>query len=345
MNKFLLVIALVGSVGFIGKKGFNDWFQLPEHFPTAVYQAEHNPLSEGKIQLGRMLFYDPILSRDSTVSCASCHSPFNAFAHTDHPLSHGIDDQIGIRNAPPIFNLAWKKNLMWDGAINHLEVQALAPLENPIEMGEKLSNVLVKLNRSPRYSDLFEQAFGGSPITGEYFLKAMAQFQVSLVSATSRYDSVRSGHASFTEMEQKGYALFQQHCNSCHTEPLFTRPGFEANGISVDSVLNDEGYGAVTQNPDDQYLFQIPSLRNLTYTFPYMHDGRFRRLREVINHYAEGTGEHGRVTGSLSLPLSLEPRQKSELLAFLLTLNDPDFVMNPDHRFPMELVKPYVPNP
>ena len=202
----------------------------PTHFPDPVYDFSKNPPSRAKIELGRALFYDPALSRDGTISCASCHSPYHAFAHTDHQLSHGIDDSVGTRNAPPLFNLAWHQQFMWDGAIHHLDMQSLAPLTHPGEMDENLDQVLNRLQGGSRYPKLFFQAFGDSTLSGENFLKALALFEASLVSATSKYDSVKWGQAQFTIQEAKGHALFQQHCNQGHTEPLFISDHYASHG-------------------------------------------------------------------------------------------------------------------
>lgn len=328
---FLLLTVLFLSVGFS-----SDWLELeyPDHFPKPTYNFKNNPLSESKIELGRALFYDPVLSADHSISCASCHSPYNAFAHTDHDLSHGIHDSIGTRNAPALFNLAWQKTFMWDGAINHLDMQALAPINHPSEMGEEISNVVRKLQKSSLYPKLFYQAFGDSLITGEFVLKALSQFQLSLVSTNSKYDQVKRGEAPFTLQEQNGYKLFQTNCNSCHTEPLFYNNKFSNNGLPIDSTLNDFGKWNITQQSSDSLLFKIPTLRNLSYTFPYMHDGRFRKLQEVLNHYTSGIHQSKTLAGALKNPLKLTSDEKVDLIAFLLTLNDKSFVFNKKHQFP-----------
>jgi cytochrome c peroxidase len=132
----------------------NNWFKKPEYFPEPVYNFAQNPLENSKIELGRVLFYDPILSNNNTISCASCHSPYNAFAHTDHDLSHGIFDSIGNRNAPALFNLAWQQSFMWDGAINHLDMQALAPISHPKEMASNITELILKLSAQTNYKKL-----------------------------------------------------------------------------------------------------------------------------------------------------------------------------------------------
>ncbi|MER3329398.1 MAG: cytochrome c peroxidase, partial [Candidatus Kapaibacterium sp.] len=305
-------------------------FVYPDYFPTPEYNFEENPLSERKIQLGRALFYDPILSKDSTISCASCHSPYNAFAHTDHDLSHGICDSIGTRNAPALFNLAWGKSFMWDGAIHHLDVQALAPISHPGEMGEDIKDIVKKLQKNQKYPSLFELAFGSKNITGEHLLKAISQFQLTLVSANSKYDCVRRKESYYTDQESKGYELFKKNCNSCHAEPLFTNNQFEKNGLEIDTTLNDYGRLMISNNSKDSAYFKVPSLRNLSYTYPYMHDGRFRKLKDVLNHYTSNPSL------SKDKAIELSSNDKADLIAFLLTLNDREFVFNPKHQFPRE---------
>lgn len=298
-------------------------FAAPDHFPEPTYDFSANPLTESGIALGRALFYDEALSADSTIACASCHSPFSAFAHTDHDLSHGINDQIGRRNAPPLFNLAWSTSFHHDGAHHNLELQPLAPLHAPAEMGSDLSEVIHRLRRDDAYRGRFARAFGDSLATGARLLKALAQFQLTLVSAGAKYDQVQAGLDTFGLQEAKGYSLFQMHCNACHTEPLFTNRGFATNGLPLDTSLNDIGRMEITQLPADSLLFKVPSLRNLSFTYPYMHDGRFRKLRQVLQHY----------THRPSAPLPLSPNDQADLIAFLLTLDDREFVFNRKHGF------------
>jgi cytochrome c peroxidase len=312
--------------------------KYPPYFPSTEYDFTKNPLDSFKIETGRYLFYDPVLSSNNTVSCASCHSPYNAFSHTDHDVSHGINDQIGTRNAPALFNLAWQKAFMWDGAINHLDMQALAPINHPKEMDETILSVVNKLNASVFYKTLFYRAYGDSNITGERVLKVLAQFQLTLISAGSKYDEVKQGKSLFTGQEQNGYTLFLKHCNSCHTEPMFTNYTYENNGLPVDTTLNDFGRGAVTKKGEDSLLFKIPSLRNLSYSYPYMHDGRFKKLQQVINHYVNGIDFNKTLSIQLKRPIILSANEKVDLIAFLITLNDREFVFNPKHQYPIKIL-------
>lgn len=332
---FLFILPLLGFAIVHTKK-----LVYPDYFPEPVYDLKKEPLTTEKIALGRALFYDPILSKDGAVSCASCHSPFSAFAHTDHALSHGIGDQIGTRNAPALFNLAWQSSFMWDGAVNHLDVQALAPISHPKEMGESIGGVVKKLQGSQLYGRLFLTAFGDSAITGARVLKALAQFQLTLVSANSKYDKVKQNKEQFSEQEQRGYSLFKKNCNSCHSEPMFSTFGFANNGLPVDTTLNDYGRWMVTKESSDSLKFKIPSLRNLSFTYPYMHDGRFKRLRDVINHYTDGIKQSPTLAKELRKPIVLTSDEKTDLIAFLLTLNDKDFIYNPELQYPKEILLP-----
>lgn len=313
-------------------------FQYPSYFPEPVYSFDKNLLKQEQIQLGRALFYDPILSLNDSVSCASCHNPFSAFAHTDHALSHGIYDQIGTRHAPALFNLAWHKSFMWDGAVNHLDVQALAPISNPIEMKEDLAHVIIKLKGSEIYKDLFHSAFGDTLITGERILKSLSQFQLTLVSCNSKYDSVRMKKKTFSDQEERGFILFQKYCNSCHTEPLFSTYNYANNGLPEDSLLKDYGRENVTEKREDRHSFKIPSLRNIGYTYPYMHDGRFKKLNEVLLFYSDKKRRTGQEDPRVRNIPALSSEERFDIIAFLQTLNDRDFVFRKKNQFPKEIL-------
>jgi cytochrome c peroxidase len=304
---------------------------LPKHFPKPSYDFGKNRLSAEKIELGRALFYDPILSKNGMVSCANCHSQYSAFTHIDHATSHGIEDRIGTRNSLALMNLAWQKSFMWDGAINHLDMQSLAPITHPDEMGETFENVVSKLQKSKNYPARFQKAFGDSIVTGEHTLKAISQFMLTLVSATSKYDSVQQKQAIFNPKEQNGYVLFQKNCATCHKEPLFTNLEYENNGLKIDTSFNDMGRMKVTNNPKDARKFKVPTLRNIEFSYPYMHDGRFKRLSEVLKHYTSGIEKSPTLSPHLAQPIILTSNEKVDLIAFLLTLTDKPFLF--DKRF------------
>jgi cytochrome c peroxidase len=312
-------------------------FSIPHNWPKPSYDFSKNPLSSSKVELGRALFYDPILSRDNSISCASCHSPFNAFAHVDHDLSHGIDNKIGTRNAPALMNLAWQRAFMWDGAINHLDMQALFPITHPKEMDEKIENIVAKLQGSKLYPTLYLEAFGDSSITGEHTLKAISQFMLTLVTCNSKYDSVMRKEAIFSEQEKKGYMLFKEHCASCHTEPLFTNLNYENNGLELDTSLNDYGRMLVTKSNKDSLKFKVPSLRNSEFSYPYMHDGRFKKLSEVILHYTNGIIASPTLATQLNKPINLSSNQRVDLLAFLLCLSDKKFLFDQRYSYPKKV--------
>ncbi|MDF2436874.1 MAG: putative cytochrome c peroxidase precursor [Bacteroidota bacterium] len=301
--------------------------KIPNGFPLPDYTFKSNKTEPEIFMIGRKLFYDPILSKDSSVSCESCHQRYAAFAHIDHSLSHGVDSKIGTRNVPSLQNLIWKKTFMWDGGVNNLEVQPLNPITNPAEMGETLPNVINKLKASSEYRRMFKKAYGDTLINSERLLKSLAQFTGLLISASSRYDKYVAGKDTFSSQEKSGLELFRKKCSGCHREPLFTDNSYRDNGLMPDTTLNDKGRGKVTGLVNDDYKFQVPGLRNIELTFPYMHDGRFKKLKDVLNHYAE------KAKGNTELaqigPLS--EKDKKDIIAFLLTLTDRDLIN--DRRF------------
>ena len=331
---FLFSILIFGILSF-SKSFFTPiYIEIPKNWPKPVYDFKKNPLTEEGFQLGRQLFYDPILSKDNTISCASCHLQATGFTHVDHDLSHGIDGKIGTRNTLTLQNLAWSKNFMWDGGINHLDVQAIAPITSEVEMNETLENVITKLQKSDKYVALFEKAFGTKKITGQLTLKAISQFVVSLMTSNSKYDKVLRKQEKFTEMEQKGYKLFQKHCTSCHKEPLLTNDAFRNNGLPIDKDLKDLGRMKITQNPKDSLHFKVPTLRNIEFTYPYMHDGRFKTLTEVVKHYNSGIKKSTTLSKELEQPMNLSDNERTELVAFLKTLTDKTFLFNPKYTYP-----------
>ncbi|MFN0189270.1 MAG: cytochrome-c peroxidase [Bacteroidia bacterium] len=335
MTKYLSILLLLLITAFTRH---DTNFLYPPSWPKPVYNFSKNPIEKNKVNLGRVLFYDPILSENNSISCESCHSPYSAFTHIDHALSHGIYDSIGTRNSPALMNLAWKKSFMWDGAINNLDMQALAPITHPLEMGSSIKNVVTKLQASKKYRQLYFHAYGDSIPTGEKTLKAISQFLLTLVSANSKYDKVIRGDEKFSLQEKNGYALFQKNCSSCHREPLFTNDEFANNGLSENSVLNDRGRMNITLDSMDAFQFKIPTLRNIEYTFPYMHDGRFKKLSEVLNHYTTGIIQSKTLAPELKEKIKITENEKVDLISFLLTLSDKEFVFNSNHTYPKEII-------
>lgn len=290
-------------------------FKSPYYFPPATYNFSKNQVSKAGFELGKMIFYDSTLSIDNSTSCASCHMPSSAFTHPDHSLSHGLHGSLTRRNAPPIMNLAWNNSFMWDGSVERLDQQPVKPFTNPLEMGETMPNIMKKVNSSGMYRSMFKSAFGTGAATEEQLLKALSQFMVMAISNEAKYDSVKRGQAEFSTTEKEGYAIFVQKCNACHSEPLFTDNSFRNTKLPPNELM-DSGRYVATKNIKDLYKFKVPSLRNLGYTKPYMHDGRFSNIDKVLDHYNANL-------------FSISIDERSKLKAFLLTLDDKVFVSNP----------------
>ncbi len=306
-------------------------FTTPAGFPAPHYTFSSNPLTEEGFQLGRKLFYDGRLSKDGNFPCASCHQQFAAFATFDHNLSHGFDNQFTQRNAPGLFNMAWLKEMHWDGGVNNIEVQPLAPITAPNEMAEDINNVISKLQQDANYPRMFKAAFGDETINSQRMLYALTQFVASLVSADSKYDRVKQGKATFTADEQAGYTIFQAKCTGCHTEPLFTDNSYRNTGLTVDAYLRDYGRMRITRKSEDSLKFKVPSLRNLFLTFPYGHDGRFISVGSVLNHYSDGVQDGPTVDPLVKNKIPLSVLDKHYLQIFLRTLTDSTFLK--DQRF------------
>ena len=306
----------------------------PAQFPAAVYQFTGNTPSKAGFELGRQLFYEPLLSRTGTVSCGSCHKQFAGFSDLDHTVSHGINDLLGVRNTPSLANLRWNPSFFWDGGATHLELVSVAPITNPVEMDETLGNVIRKLNRNPTYVQNFRTVFGKDTIDSQQLLRALAQFMGQMVSASSPYDQYIQGKKEALTAEQiKGLALFEAKCATCHTLGLFTDYTFRNNGLDSD-FTRDAGRQLITQLPTDAGKFKVPSLRNVALSAPYMHDGRFKTLAQVLAHYSTGvkassTLDNSLVTGKPGLQLT--EIEKAQLLAFLEALTDKKFIT--DVRF------------
>jgi cytochrome c peroxidase len=304
-------------------------FTNPDGFPQQVYNFEGNPLTEEGFILGKKLFHDHILSKNLDVTCSSCHQQHAGYTTFDHDLGHGTNHQHTSRNVPVIFNMVWQKEFQWDGSVARLIDQPLTCLTAPEKMGEEVNSVISKLDTSATYKQLFGEAFGDEGITGDRIARALTQFVASLVSAGSKYDLVKKGQQTFNASEQSGYALFQQKCNSCHTEPLFTDLSYRNVGLDLDPFHHDFGRMKVTNDPADSLKFKVPSLRNVQLTAYYTHDGRFEAISEMLDHYAGGV-----VTGPTTDPLvkdqiPLSNLEKFYLEEFLNTLTDSVFVNDP----------------
>ena len=306
---------------------------IPAGYPEMPEPAD-NPMTLEGVALGRLLFYDPILSGDSTQACGGCHIQDRAFSDS-RPFSEGIRGLKGNRHAPPIVNPAWTGDTFWDGRAHGLEDQAKAPVPNEIEMDLPWPTAIERLRRHPDYPDLFCAAFGDPCITVNRVVKAIAQFERTFVSFNSKYDRWKRGEEAFTPEELAGYRIFSSEvgdCFHCHMEPLFATPGKFAN-TGLDSVVVDRGRFDVTGDPADMGVFKAPTLRNATERFVFMHDSRFSDLRQVIDHYNYGFHDGDLVDPLIRARLSRRPMRGGEvdtLLIFLNTLLDGEFLTNPD---------------
>jgi cytochrome c peroxidase len=310
------------------KKEETESFELtyPDYFPTPIYDFTNNELTKSRFLLGKKLFFDTQLSNDGTISCNSCHAQAHGFADHNVALSAGVNGALGNRNSPSISNMIWSPSFMWDGGVNHIEVFSVAPITNPVEMHETMSNVVYKLNQSETYKKEFKAAYGKDVITDQDLLRALTIYMSMIVSCNSKYDQFRQGKINFTADEASGYELFQQKCASCHSEPLFTNYQFVNNGL--DSVFSDLGRAKITFNPSDNGKFKIPSLRNVELTYPYMHDGRFWSLTQVLDHYSSGIQVSETLAPELQNAISLSVSEKQQLIDFLKTLTDHKLLSN-----------------
>lgn len=308
-------------------------FIVPSNFPASRYNFIENPYSIEKRELGRKLFYDARLSRDNTISCGSCHQQAASFAHAGHRVSHGIDNKLGIRNSPTLFNLAWQPLFFWDGGVGDLDLFHINPIQNPVEMDENIPSIITKLKSDNTYLNMFSKAFGTTEITPLRFNQALSTFLISFVSNQSKYDDYLAGKVSLTTTEQEGLILFNQKCATCHSGILFTDFSFRNNGLSTTS---DVGRFRVSVITTDSFKFKVPSLRNVEKSSPYMHDGRFGTLEEVLNHYSDGVVNTTTTLDTIlqrngKLGVTLTSDEKTKIITFLKTLTDSKFLN--DTRF------------
>ncbi|PCJ64673.1 MAG: cytochrome-c peroxidase [Bacteroidetes bacterium] len=317
------------------------------NFPTPDI-ADDNELTIQGVQLGRMLFYETMLSGDGEMACASCHLQEFAFTDTAR-FSTGIRGNKGGRQAMTIFNMAWHENeFFWDGRAHLLRDQSLLPIQDELEMDETLENVVAKLSESQLYKDQFIRVFGTDKVTSEKISLALEQFMNSITSTNSKYDEFLEDSTVFTESEKRGFELFTTDynpffpdesgadCQHCHSSLNFENDKYMNNGL--DATFADEGREKATENAQDKGKFKVTSLRNIALTAPYMHDGRFTSLEEVVEHY------NSQIKASLTLDPALEQtrekglflteQDKSDLVAFLRTLTDKNLMNNNNYSNP-----------
>ena len=321
--------------------------EAPSFFPAMDVPAD-NPTTEQGVALGRRLFYDPILSDDGSMSCASCHAPSLSF--TDGlARSPGVTGQLSRRNSMSLLNIGYvRSNLMWDGKSSSLEDQALLPVADPIELHSTWPEAVQRIRDAELYPAMFREAFGierRADITPDLVTMALAQFERTLVSSgNSKFDRVARGEEFYSDDELNGFDMFfdvspnlpDAECGHCHAGNLLTIDEFFNNGLDPATTLDDftdKGLGGVTGKATDNGKFRAPTLRNITLTAPYMHDGRFQTLEEVIDHYNDG-GHYSPNLDPLIKPIGLTEVQKAQLLAFLRTLEDPDFVEDERYQSP-----------
>lgn len=310
---------------------------ITNRFPQVSLPAD-NPLTEEGIVLGEKLFHEPRLSINNTQSCASCHDRRLAFSDS-RPVSLGAQGQLGKRQSMPLFNLAWSQAFFWDGRASTLREQVLMPIQDQHEMNESLDRVPDKI------ADLkhdFKAAFGSNEVTPDRIAKALEQYLLTLISQESRFDEAARKVATMTEQEKRGLLLFITEfdparglrgadCFHCHGGTLFTDHQFKNNGLDLSP--SDLGRMLVTGDPADRGKFKTPSLRNIAQTAPYMHDGRFKTLEEVVEHYSSGVKRSETLDPNLAKHpmegLQLTPDEKRSLVAFLKTLSDEEFMTSP----------------
>ena len=318
-------------------------------FPPPLIPID-NQLTVEKVKLGKMLFYEKKLSNDLTLSCSDCHKQTDAFTDI-RKFSTGTAGLNGSRQAMPIFNMGWHRaEFFWDGRAPMLRDQALLPIQDPLEMNESLENVVAKISSSPNYTEQFMKAFGNEEITSEKIGLAMEQFMLTILSMNSKYDQVAAGKASYTSSELRGEKLFFKEyneflpnesgadCAHCHGGVNFDNSQFMNNGLDKDSEFKDIGYEKVSGQSSDKAKFKVPSLRNIELTPPYMHDGRFTTLSEVIDHYNSGIDSSSTLDRALDATrrtgLRLTQQDKNDLIAFLKTLTDPSLAQNQEYNDP-----------
>lgn len=328
---FIAALFIVGCSEAIQPRLTDEPFKVrvPAGFPEVQFPADNEP-TKLRVELGRRLFYDNRLSADETMNCGSCHVLSAAF--TDgRTTSEGLLGIAGKRNAPTLVNLAWMKRFMMEGGVPTLETQALAPLHDSAEMGSNMMLAVAKLNRDPLLVEMSRAAYGRDTIDPFVITRALACFQRTFMSGDSRYDRFLQGKTDqMNEQERKGMDLFfsaQTHCSECHSSVFFT--DMDYHNIGLQETYSDEGKARATHRDEDVGRFKTPTLRNIQLTAPYMHDGSMKSLEDVIAFYNAGGLNHRNKDARIQ-PLHLTAQQQSDLLAFLTTLTDWNFVQNTD---------------
>jgi len=329
MGTILLTVILIAAV-----ESQVEPYELtyPANFGGRFIIPADNPMTKEGVALGRALFYEERLSLNNKLSCASCHKQKLAFTDNQR-FSFGVDGQPTRRNSMSLSNLLWVRNLFWDGRSPSLEQQAVVPLTDPHEMGQSLETSGKKLAQTKVYPQLFEKVFGTSEINGDRITKALSQFERTLISANSKYDWYLRGEYPLSESEQRGLNVFsgRGNCVHCHGGPKTFIELFHNNGL--DSIYVDAGREDFTKQITDRGRFRVPTLRNIAITAPYMHDGRFKDLPGVLGHYGDHIVESETLSPFLSR-LKLSREEKTDIISFLNTLTDTDFINDPKFADP-----------
>jgi cytochrome c peroxidase len=330
----IIIVITLGLFAFSRETSLHSKsiFKTPSNFPAPAYHFKTNPVTEAGFQLGRNLFYDARLSLNNTISCGFCHIQSAAFTHHGHEVSHGINNRVTLRNAPPVMNLAWATSFMWDGRITDLDEQPVLPITDHVEMDCTMDTIIARLQADALYPSMFKKAFASSTVTQQNILKALSQFMLMCISANSKYDKVmRHEGETFTANEQAGYMIFKKTCNSCHKEPLFTDYSIRCNGFVISE--KDKGRFNITHDSADLYTFKVPSLRNLSFTAPYMHNGQLYQFQSILPQYRFYVSNNPNLDTLLKhdghAGFEMTNDEAAQLSAFLLTLNDSSFVNDP----------------
>jgi len=347
----LLLLLMIGTLPLLSGCGEDSTNPIPpdETFPppTPVDIAVpglppmpipvDNPTTREGIELGRRLFYDKRLSGDNTMSCATCHQQAFAFSDGGRQFSLGIDGILGDRNTPALTNTGFLPAFFWNGRAPTLEDQARGPVTNPIEMHTTWPEAVARLEQDPDLPGMFGRAFGSSAISEDRVVMAIAQFERTFTAPNSRYDQWRRREIDLTDAEKSGFGLFFTEvgdCFHCHDEFALSIHAFRDIGLDA---VPDSGLAKVTGLAEDYGKFKIPTLRNIAVTAPYMHDGRFATLSEVLDHYNSGGERSPNLDPFIRFGqgLGLTDEQKSDIIAFLHTLTDSTFLTNPELADPL----------
>lgn len=307
------------------------YLEVPRHFPSVPF-PEDNAYSDLRFELGKKLFFDPMLSIDSTISCGSCHKAEFAMAD-EFAISPGVEGRLGQRNAPSLLNVAYQPYFMSEGGVPTLEMQVLAPVQEHSEMDFNIVLIAERMKTSSAYMSMSQDAYGREP-DPFVITRALANYERTFLSGSSAFDYYQfyGSSGALSPSQQRGLALFRSEktqCSECHSGLFFTSYEFENNGL--ESVYSDIGRMRLTGDSADEALFKIPSLRNVEYTAPYMHDGRFQTLEEVVEHYNGGGANHPHKSAKVR-PLNLTQEERIDLVAFLKSLSDPSVQTDARYR-------------